>query len=84
MTNSEEVKLFFGLGEEKYYGMFTEAGNQAIDGLVVVAKALELTWPQVYSALRILADNPKFREATDTAVREYVYDACGFDSKFYI
>jgi len=79
-----EVKMFFGKTSDKYYGMFTEAGNEAVDGLVVVAKALELSWPQVYSALRVLADNPKFGEATDTAVREYVYDACGFDSKFYI
>ena len=84
MTNSEEVKLFFGLGEEKYYGMFSEAGNQAVDGLVVVAKALDLSWPEVYAALRVLAIDPKFGEATDTVVREYVYDACGFDTEFYI
>ena len=68
----------------KYYAMFTDAGNEAIDGLVGVAKKLELTWPQVYAALEVLADNPKFAEATDTAVREYVYDACGFETNFYI
>jgi len=67
-----------------YYGMFSEAGNQAVDGLVVVAKALDLSWPQVYSALNVLGANPKFREATDTVVRECVYDACGFDTEFYL
>lgn len=67
----------------KYYGMFSESGNQAIDGLVAVAKAMELRWPEVYAALEVLADNPKFREATDTAVREYVYDALELDSPFY-
>jgi hypothetical protein len=67
----------------KYYGMFSEAGNQAIDGLVTVAKAMELRWPEVYAALEVLGDNPKFREATDTAVREMVYEALDLDSPFY-
>jgi len=79
-----EVKMFFGKTSDKYYGMFTEAGNEAIDALVGVAKAMELTWPEVYNALCVLADNPKFGEATDTVVREYVYDACGFETEFYI
>ena len=67
-----------------YFGMFTEAGNQAIDGLVTVAKAMELSWPEVYNALEVLADNPKFGEATDTAVREAVYSALQFDTEFYV
>jgi osmotically-inducible protein OsmY len=67
-----------------YYGMFTEAGNQAIDGLVTVAKSMELKWPEVYNALQVLGQNPKFAEATDTAVREYVYDALEFETEFYI
>lgn len=62
-----------------YYAMFTEIGNAAIDGLVSVAKALELEWNEVEKALNVLADNPKFSEATDTAVREAVYSAMGFD-----
>lgn len=62
-----------------YYAMFTEIGNEAIDGLVRVAKALELEWNEVEKALNVLADNPKFSEATDTAVREAVYSAMGFD-----
>jgi hypothetical protein len=79
-----EVKMFFGKTSDQYYGMFTEAGNEAVDALVTVAKAMELSWPEVYEALYKLADNPKFSEATDTAVREYVYDACGFKTEFYI
>lgn len=66
------------------YGMFTEAGNAAIDGLVTVAKSMDLKWPEVYSALNVLAQNPKFAEATDTAVREAVYDACKFETEFYV
>ncbi len=64
-----------------YYAMFTEIGNAAIDGLVSVAKALELEWNEVEKALNVLADNPKFSEATDTAVREAVYSAMGFDKE---
>lgn len=57
------------------YGMFTDAGNAAIDGLVTVAKSLELKQSEVYKALNVLAQNPRFSEATDTAVREAVYCA---------
>ncbi len=64
-----------------YYAMFTEIGNEAIDGLVRVAKALELEWNEVEKALNVLANNPKFSEATDTAVREAVYSAMGFDKE---
>lgn len=64
-----------------YYAMFTEIGNEAIDGLVGVAKALELKWNEVEKALVVLANNPKFSEATDTAVREAVYSAMGFDKE---
>lgn len=68
----------------KYYGMFTEAGNEAVDALVTCAKMLEMTWPEVYSALEKLAERENFGEATDTMVREIVYDACGFTTEFYI
>ena len=66
------------------YAMFTDAGNQAIDGLVTAARALELEWPAVYFALQVLSRRPDYAEATDTAVREAVYDACGFETDFYI
>ena len=64
-----------------YYAMFTDAGNQAIDGLVTVARALELEWPAVDFALQVLSRRPAFAEATDTAVREAVYCALEFDRK---
>jgi hypothetical protein len=64
--------------------MFSEAGNEAIGALIAGAKKLEMTWPEVYEALCKLSENPKFGEATDTVVREAVYDALKFDTEFYI
>lgn len=68
----------------RYYGMFTEAGNAAIESLVDDAQRLGLEWPQVYFALQVLSRKPQFAEATDTAVREAVYDALQFDTEFYL
>ena len=67
------------------FGMYTEFGNDAIAAIVRRAKVLNLTWPQVYNELVDLSRRfPKdFGEATDTAVREMVYDALGFDTPFY-
>jgi hypothetical protein len=68
------------------YAMFTEFGNDAVGAIVRTAKVLKLDWPKVHDELRSLAERfPKdFGEATDTAVREAVYDALGFTSDFYI
>ena len=57
------------------YGMYTSEGNLAVHGIAIAAKTLKLTWDQTESALRALADSDydKFGEATDTAVREAVY-----------
>lgn len=68
------------------YAMFSEAGNDAVDAIVRTARILKLDWPQVYNELSSLAERfpEDFGEATDTAVRECVYDACGFNSPFYI
>ena len=66
------------------YAMFTEAGNTAVHGVVVVALQQGLNWTATYAMLSALGDDERFGEATDTAVRECVYDACGFDSSFYI
>jgi hypothetical protein len=68
------------------YYMYTDFGNDAVDAIVRRAKILKLDWPQVLQELRSLAERfpEDFGEATDTAVRECVYDACGFDSPFYI
>jgi hypothetical protein len=70
----------------KEFGMFTERGNVAVGQLVALAKTAELTWPDTYNMMRVLADsNPdQYGEVMDTAVREMVYDALGFDSDFYI
>ena len=70
----------------KYYGMFTDIGNIEVDAIVNVAKIMGLSWLETYALLCKLADtNPeKFGEATDTVVREYVYDACGFETNFYV
>jgi len=61
------------------YAMYTELGNAGVHGIVVAARAKQLTWRQTLAALRELADSNSdvFGEAMDTMVREYVYDAIG-------
>ena len=73
-------------GNEPRYAMFTDFGNDAVHAIVRSAKVLKMDWPQVYAELRSLAERfpEDFGEATDTAVRECVYDALGFDTPFYI
>lgn len=68
----------------KNFRMFSDAGNNAVASLVVDAQKLGFDWPQVYFCLQVLARKPEFAEALDTAVREAVYDACEFNSEFYI
>ena len=72
--------------EPRDFGMFTSEGDRAVGILVEVAKEMKWTWPQVYRELCAMAkaDPELYGEATDTVVREYVYDACGFDTPFYI
>ena len=71
------------LGAVQDYGMFTELGNAAVHAVVVSARANQLTWPQTYRALHALSEQKEFGEAMDTAVRECVYSALGFDTPFY-
>jgi hypothetical protein len=68
------------------YAMYTDFGNDAVDAIVRHARVLKLSWPQVLAELRSLAERfpEDFGEATDTAVREVVYDTLGFESSFYI
>jgi hypothetical protein len=70
-------------GAVRDYAMYTELGNAGVHAIVETARANDLSWSQVYGALRRLADSNEdvFGEATDTAVRECVYDALGFDRK---
>ena len=68
------------------YSMFTGFGDDAVDAIVRTAKVLKFTWPQVLAELQSLADRfpEDFGEATDTAVRECVYNALGFKTDFYV
>jgi hypothetical protein len=68
-------------GAVRDYAMFSELGNAAIHAVVVAAEAGNLTWKQVLGTLDRLSREEPFAEATDTAVRECVYDALGFDRK---
>ena len=70
-------------GAVKDYGMFTELGNAAVHGVVVLARESRLTWPQTYRALHQLSEQKEFGEAMDTEVRECVYSALNFDTPFY-
>ena len=83
MSFESDVREVFG--DDLDYGMFTEFGNDAVASIVRHARVLKLSWPQVYAELESLAKRfPKdFGEATDTAVRERVYDTLGFDTPFY-
>lgn len=60
------------------YGMFSEAGEKAVAGIVKFAKAHHLDWTGVEGMLEQLAKNAKYEEATDTVVRENVYIALGY------
>lgn len=69
------------------YAMYTELGNAAVHAVVTTASANQLTWAQTLQALRELAKQELFGEAMDTAVRECVYHAMGFDNTqqpFYV
>ena len=70
----------------KYFGMFTDAGNEGVFELVQQAKNESWDWPKTLEALCELADSDseKYGEATDTMVREIVYDAIGATGEFYI
>ena len=67
------------------YAMFSKAGNDKVaeivtKGLDLKAKYdVETVWDWAMDALERLARIPEFEEATDTAVREAVYDrlVCG-------
>lgn len=78
------VEIEYNLsGAVQDYAMFTDLGNAAVHAVVVSARANQLTWPQTYRALRALSEQKEFGEAMDTAVRECVYSALGFDTPFY-
>jgi len=67
------------------YNMFTQDGNRKVAAIVSAAQALakfedvERVWNWTEIQLHDLSQRKEYEEATDTAVRESVYDAvvCG-------
>ena len=55
------------------YGMYTDAGNSAVDPIVEMARKHQLTWPTVVGMLEAISLEEAYEEATDTAVKEAVY-----------
>ena len=72
------------MNKVEYFGMYTDAGNAAIEGIVESAISNDLDWPEIYKCLVELSQCENFEEATDTMVREMVYDAAGCTGDFYI
>ena len=68
----------------EYYGMYSDAGNEAVADIVAFAGRLNMDWVGVLGLLEQLAKKDGFEEATDTMVREIVYDTMGFTSDFYV
>jgi len=62
----------------KHYSMYTDAGNEAVDSIVEMARKHQLSWSTVRAMLSALAQEEAYDEATDTAVREAVYQSCDF------
>lgn len=58
------------------YGMFTSAGEAAVAGIVAYHKQFKSPWNLVEKNLEDLAAyDEKYAEATDTVVRENVFNA---------
>jgi hypothetical protein len=60
-----------------YYGMFSDLGNLFVQAIVTNAENQKLSWLEIFQQLHNLAesDPEMFGEATDTMVREIVYEA---------
>jgi len=56
------------------YGMYTDAGNSAVDSIVEMARKHQLSWQTVYDMLDAISLEEAYMEAIDTAVREAVYE----------
>ena len=56
------------------YGMYTDAGNLVIDSIVDLARKHQLSWQTVHDMLEAISLEEAYEEATDTAVREAVYE----------
>jgi len=69
--------------EVEDFGMFTDAGNGAVQAIVEGAISNDLSWNDVVDCLQALSEREGFEEAMDTEVREQVYAALGFSSDDY-
>jgi len=56
------------------YGMYTDAGNSAVDSIVEMARKHQLSWQTVHDMLEAISLEEAYMEAIDTAVREAVYE----------
>ena len=63
------------------FGMFTEEGDYEIYRIVDLAKRANLTWSQVTGLLEQLSNTEGFEEATDTVVRERVWEFLFYESR---
>ena len=61
------------------YAMFSDFGNTMVGEIVKGAKYKNLRWSEVYDMLETISTIKGCEEATDTAVREAVYIAMGYD-----
>jgi hypothetical protein len=59
--------------------MYTEAGDEDVHKIVLLSLTLNLTWAETLPMLERLATKTNRSDATDTAVRECVYEAIGAD-----
>ena len=56
------------------YGMYTDAGNSAVDSIVEMARKHQLSWQTIHDMLEAISLEEAYEEAGDTAVREAVYE----------
>ena len=56
------------------FGMFTEEGDYEVYRIVDLTLRANLTWDQVKGLLEQLSNTEGFEEATDTVVKEQVWE----------
>ena len=56
------------------YAMFTEEGNAMVNAIVTAAIDMERAFDYVMDKLNMLQETEAYAEATDTEVRETVYE----------
>ena len=63
------------------FGMFTEEGDYEVYRIVDLTLRANLTWDQVKGLLEQLSNTEGFEEATDTVVRERVWEFLFYESR---